>query len=86
MKYFQIKKSFFVILGLLLGLKAYSQDNLKDLSPLKNSKIVLLGEQTHGDGAVFDKKVELIKALHEQLGFNIVVFESGMYDNYKALQ
>ncbi len=65
---------------------AQTQQNLLDLSPLENSKIVLLGEQTHFDGAAFDKKVEIIKQLHEKLGFNIIVFESGMYDNYKAQQ
>ncbi len=51
---------------------------------LKNKKIVLLGEQSHGDGATFDEKVTLIKYLHEKLGFNSIVFESGMYDNYMA--
>ena len=55
-----------------------------NLSPLENAKIVLLGEQTHYDGAVFDKKVEIIKNLHENFGFNIIIFESGLYDNYKA--
>jgi len=65
---------------------AQTKSNLSDLSPLENAKIVLLGEQTHFDGAVFDKKVDLIKYLHEKLGFNILIFESGLYDNYKALQ
>ncbi len=48
--------------------------------------IVLLGEQTHGDGAVFDEKVQMIKYLHENHNFNIIVFESGLYDNFKASQ
>lgn len=67
-------------------LSAQTSSNLEDLSPLKNATIVLLGEQTHFDGAVIDKKVQLIKQLHQQLGFNIVAFESGLYDNYKAQQ
>ena len=57
-----------------------------NLSSLENATIVLLGEQTHYDGAVFDKKIEIIKHLHKKLGFNIVTFESGLYDNYKAQQ
>jgi erythromycin esterase-like protein len=53
---------------------------------LKSKKIVLLGEQSHGDGATFDEKVTLIKYLHEKLGFNTIAFESGLYDNYKAFK
>jgi len=83
-----MKQSILVLLSLLLfSIKVQSQQNVQlDLSPLKHSKIVLLGEQTHSDGAVFDKKVEIIKHLHQKFGFNIIVFESGMYDNYKAHQ
>lgn len=53
---------------------------------LKGKDIVLLGEQTHGDGAVFKSKVQLIKYLHQALGFELIAFEAGMYDNYKAAQ
>ena len=53
---------------------------------LKNKKLVLLGEQSHSDGATFDEKVNLIKYLHEKLGFNTIAFESGMYDNYRAFK
>ncbi len=51
---------------------------------VENKRLVLLGEQTHGDGATFEKKLEIIKRLHEDLGFNIIAFESGLFDNYKA--
>lgn len=67
---------------LLSFLISFSQKKLIDA--IGNSKIVLLGEQTHGDGAVFDKKVALIKALHEEKGFSLVIFEGGLYDNFKA--
>ncbi|MVO08842.1 hypothetical protein GOQ30_06650 [Flavobacterium sp. TP390] len=55
-------------------------------SVLKNKNIVLLGEQSHGDGASFDTKVAMLKYLHEKLGYNALAFESGLYDNYKAYQ
>ena len=51
---------------------------------LKDKRIVLLGEQSHGDGATFEAKVRLIKFLHQELGFTILSFESGLYDNFKA--
>lgn len=53
---------------------------------LKNKKIVLLGEQSHGDGATFDEKVNIIKYLHEKQKYNTIAFESGIYDQYKAFQ
>jgi len=53
-------------------------------SLLGNYRYVLLGEQTHGDGAVFDEKVKLIKQLHKESNFNTILFESGFYDNLKA--
>ncbi len=57
---------------------------LKDV--LRDKRIVLLGEQTHGDGATFEAKIRLIKFLHQELGFSMLSFESGLYDNYHAFQ
>ncbi|NML37248.1 erythromycin esterase family protein [Chitinophaga sp. G-6-1-13] len=62
--------------------------NFSDLSflkhVLKDVQVVSLGEQSHGDGATFDAKVRLIKYLHEELGYNVIAFESGLYDCTKA--
>lgn len=80
-------KTLVLFLSLLISSSVLqSQQKSIDLSPLENSKIVLLGEQTHYDGATFDAKVDIIKKLHQEFGFNIIVFESGLYDNYKAYQ
>ena len=55
-----------------------------DLQPLKavlaNVRIVQLGESNHGDGTTFSAKVRLIRFLHEEMGFNVLAFESGLYE------
>lgn len=59
-------------------------ENFEDLSSfkktLKNVEIIALGENTHGLGEVFTAKIELVKFLHEKLGFDLVLFESGYGD------
>lgn len=52
--------------------------------PLSGVQVVTLGEQTHFDGGTFDAKIQLIKYLHEVLGFDVLAFESGYYDCTKA--
>lgn len=65
-----------------------SDGDFKDLEPLRrligDSRVVLLGEQTHGDGATFHAKTRLIRFLHQKMGFDVIAFESGMYDCRKA--
>lgn len=48
------------------------------LDAVKDKNIVLLGEFTHGAGEIFLSRNELIKELHEKLGFNTILFESGI--------
>src|SRR5687768_4564334 len=62
--------------------------SFSDLQPLKkilgNSRVVLLGEQSHGDGSVFLAKTRMIQFLHEEMGFGVLAFESGLYDCRRA--
>lgn len=47
---------------------------------LKDAEIVMLGEQSHGEATTYETKIKLIKYLHQEMGFDLLLFESGLYD------
>jgi len=66
-----------------------ADEDFSDLEPLKNIigdsvRLVMFGEQSHGDGTTFLAKTRMIKFLHERMGFDVLAFESNMYDCQKA--
>lgn len=58
--------------------------DFSDLQPLKaaigTSRVVMLGEQSHGDGTTFLAKSRLIAFLHQEMGFDVLAWESGLWD------
>jgi erythromycin esterase len=58
--------------------------DFRDLEPfgraIGDARIVMLGEQTHGEGNVFSLRTRLVKYLHEVKGFDVLAFESGLFD------
>ena len=51
---------------------------------IKEAQVVMLGEKTHFDGNVFEMKTKIVEYLHQEMGFNTIAFESGIYDVWKA--
>ena len=48
------------------------------LNEVKGRDVVALGEFTHGAQEIFDSRNSLIKELHQKLGFDLILFESGL--------
>lgn len=60
----------------------HDDEDFKDLEPLiakiGKARIVMLGEQSHGDGKVFELKCRLVRFLHQRMGFDVLAWESGL--------
>lgn len=60
--------------------------DFRDLQALKtkigNARVVVLGENTHTDGAAFSAKTRLVQFLHQEMGFEVVAWEAGLTDAY----
>ena len=62
----------------------------KDMSFLKDElqdkQLVMLGEQTHMYGNIFEMKTRVVEYLYQELGFTTIAMESSMYDIWKMNQ
>jgi erythromycin esterase len=58
--------------------------DFSDLMPLVekigNARIVLLGEGSHGEGSTFLAKARMVRFLHQEMGFDVLAWESGLFD------
>lgn len=57
-----------------------AHDSERLIAAIGDSRIVMLGEPSHGAGTAFAAKVHLVRLLHERLGFDVLVWESGLID------
>ena len=65
-----------------------SHEDFSDLQFLKDvissRRLVQLGESGHGVAEFDSAKVRLIKFFHEEMGFDVIAFESSIYECYAA--
>ncbi len=61
-----------------------TDEDFSDLEPLADAigpaRVVQLGEPSHGAGSCFAAKARIVKFLHQRHGFDVLVWESGLYD------
>ena len=69
------------------SLEAENFSDLKLLAPyLDDRRIVQLGESGHGVAEFNKTKVRFIKFLHEVMGFNVIAFESALFECFYTNQ
>jgi erythromycin esterase len=65
------------------GIDAADND-FADLEPMGAAigpaRVVQLGEPSHGAGSAFAAKARIVKFLHQRHGFDVLIWESGLYD------
>lgn len=62
-----------------------SRDNLGFLkNEIGDKRIVFLGEATHEDGATFEVRTKIVEFLMEEMDFDVILFEAGMFDLMQA--
>src|SRR5262245_58239269 len=74
----------------IASIAANPNDSFADLEFLQGvldgRRIVQLGESGHGVAEFSQAKIRLIKYLHERLGYDVLAFESGLFECYMANQ
>lgn len=62
-----------------------TDEDFSDLEPLVSSigdsRVVVLGEAAHEDGATFSAKARMVRFLHQRMGFDVLAWEGGFMDS-----
>ena len=70
------------------AVQSFDGDTFQDLQFFKTvlgqRRLVQLGESGHGVAEFNHAKVRLIKFLHQQMGFDVIAFESGLFECFNA--
>ncbi len=71
-----------------IPVELFSHGNYDDLHFLQeligDKTLIQLGESSHGVKEFNQMRVRIIKYLHEKMGFNIIAFESGLFECYNS--
>lgn len=71
----------------ILSLTSTDYKDLDFLKPLlKDKRVVLLGESSHGIGDYYALKSRMIRYLHQECGFKVLALESGIADIFLEFQ
>ena len=62
------------------GKEEFAGDFERLIPQIGEARIVMFGEPSHGAGSAFSAKARLVQFLHERLGFDVLVWESGFID------
>jgi erythromycin esterase len=54
------------------------------IEAIGDARVVMLGEAWHGDGAAIALRSQLVKVLHERLGFDVLAFEADFYGLHRS--
>ncbi|WP_375591911.1 hypothetical protein [Chitiniphilus eburneus] len=77
-------RSVVAVNGNALASTDFSATDSSDLAAFGNAvgdaRIVFLNESVHGEGATLTLMARLVKYLHEEKQFDVLLFESGIYD------
>ncbi|HYJ41431.1 MAG TPA: erythromycin esterase family protein [Steroidobacteraceae bacterium] len=61
-----------------------TDEDFGDLEPLMaaigDARVVMLGEPSHGAGSAFAAKARLVRFFHQRMGFDVLAWESGLFD------